>query len=208
MKLYQPVNKIILETPKKFQETIREFREVSEFPKYRINDGVSSKENKYTLNANTCAILGMSNGRNTYLGHYAPEYKTFSFKDMLDRIVKTFQDETGELSAIITGGYDFNAGKNINQSKDSFELVANIAEILDKNNAKLSVIAAKRNPIHKEHLAITKDSFILTQSPNKYGDKVFEGLTEQSSHNKIEDMLYKQYSIAEIDPEHKLNFIG
>lgn len=206
-KIYTPVRDIVLQTPKDFEKTINGFREVAPFPKYSIQEAVASTEPKYTKNANTCAILGMSNGKTTYLGHFAPELHSAKFKEQLERDVKRMQDETGELSAVITGGYDYNAGKNINQAKTSFDQLAEIGEVLDKADAKLTMIAGKKNPVFVDDMAVTSDKFILSQHDGKLVTDVMPELRKYNNKIGIEQALENRYGIVEIEPSHNI-FIG
>ena len=210
--IYTPIREIVIQSPKKFEKTISGFLEVSPFPEYNIHNAIKSTEPKFTQNANTCAILGMSNGKQTYLGHYAPELKTSKFKQQLEYDVKKMQDETGALSAIVTGGYDRNVHSGMNsvtapQIRDSFTQLAEIGEILDKAGANLTMIAGKLNPEFKEHLAITGDRFILTHNPNKINSKLPE-LSKCKTDSEIERTLENQYSIVEIDLPHKIYYEG
>lgn len=206
-RIFIPSKDIIFQTPKVFERTIKDFREVSPFPKYSIQEAVTSTEPKYTKNANTCAILGMSNGKTTYLGHFAPELHSAKFKEQLEHDVKRMQDETGELSAVITGGYDYGAGKNTNQSISSFNQLAEIGEVLDKADAKLTMIAAKKNPVFVDDMAVTGDKFILSQHDGKQVTDVMPELRKYNDKISIEQALNNHYGIVEIEPSHNI-FIG
>ena len=203
MKLITPKYEIVVQSPKKFKALISDFREVCEFPNYRINDGVSSKEHKFSANANTCTLLGMNNGVDTYLGHYAPEYKKPDFKEKLDYIVKKFQDKTGELDAVIAGGYSYDVISNPQAAKDSFTLVAQVGEVLDKNGANLTVIAGKRVPSFVDNLAVTEDKFVLSHSPN-YATCFLNYPEPEVIKNASQ--LDAKYEIFEPSETHKLSF--
>ena len=209
--IYTPVKTLIFQSPKKFEQAIKGYTEVSPFPQYSIH-AVAAADAKYTKNANTCAILAMSNGKRTYLGHYAPEYKSSKFKSQLEHDVKKMQDETGELSAIITGGMDKDitngtGGLLSSQVKDSYTQLAEIGEVLDKANANLTMISAKILPSFKEHLAVTPDKFIITHSPNSINSKIPK-LSSYPNTNEFEKELNNYYSIVEIDPAHKIYYEG
>ena len=89
LKTLEPISRIILQTPAKFEETVSQgFREVSKFPHYGIDDAVASTENKYTKYAKTCSILGMSNGIESYVGHFAIPANLSNFLKNLDIIIK------------------------------------------------------------------------------------------------------------------------
>ncbi len=206
MKIISPITDIIIESPKKFETTIQGLREVSPFAKYTLNDAVISNEDKFTLNANSCTILGMSNGKNSYLGPFAPELKTSDFKDRLDYIVKKFKDQTGHLTAIITGGFDHNISIPIKkQAEESFTQMAEVGEVLDKNNAVLTMISGKRTPLFMDNLAIKDNSFILSHTPKKVGA---EPMKDYDMKTDLEEFLYNKYSVSEIDSQHTLNYIG
>ena len=135
-KISMPIREIIVQSPKKFEQTIKPFikSEVSPFPRYKLKYSVTSPDSKYTMNANTCTILGMSNGKDTFLGHFAPELEDPNFADRLDYIIKKLQDATGELSAIIAGGHDYNLDNIVYQSKKSYDKLAEVGGLLDKNS--------------------------------------------------------------------------
>lgn len=200
---------IVIMSPKIFKKTTENFREVSPFPLYKLQNAVASQENKVTMFGNTCAILGMNNGKSTYLGHFAPECKTWSFKENLDYIVQKFKDETGELFAIVTGGYDYRASAPVkNQASKSFEQVAEIGEILDKNKAELTMICGKLNPVFTDNLAVTENQFILSHTPKINGSIPTQNLKPNLPLEKMEDFLSNEYSIVEINPLHSINYIG
>lgn len=207
--IYTPIKEIVLESSKKFESTIDGFLEVSPFPEYSIYKAVKSEESKFTKSANTCAILGMSNGKQTYLGHYAPELKSQKFKKQLEYDVKKMQDETGELSAIITGGYDKDLQDGVNsvrkqQITASFTQLAEIGEVLDKAGANLTMVAAKTNPSFKENLAVTPDRFILSFTPYTIASK-YPDITKCKNNAEIEQELSKFYSISELDSFHNIH---
>ena len=206
MKIFSPITDIIIESPKKFKTTIDGIREVSPFARYTLNDAVISNEDKYTLNANTCTILGMSNGKNTYLGHFAPEFKTSEFKERLDYIVKKFKDQTGQLTAIITGGFDYNISTPIKrQAEESFRQMSEVGEILDKNNAVLSMIGGKKTPLFIDNLAIKDNKFILSHT-SKHTE--FEPMKNYNNKANLEEFLSDKYSVYEIDTQHTIEYIG
>lgn len=204
-KIYNPVRDIILQAPKNFEKTIKDFKEVAPFPNYSVKEAVMSTEPKYTKNANTCAILGMSNGKTTYLGHFAPELHSAKFKEQLEHDVKKMQDETGKLSAVITGGYDYSIGSN--QAKTSFDQLAEIGEILDKADANITMIAAKRKPAFVDDMAITNDKFILSQHDGKLITDVIPELRKCNDRLSTEQALNNYYGIVETDSAHNI-FIG
>ena len=206
-KIYTPIHEIAIQSPKKFEETIKGFREVSPFPLYSIEHAVASQEPKYTKYANTCAILGMSNGKKTYLGHYAPENHYADFKNKLERDVKKMQDETGELSAFITGGYNCGAHGDKTAS-ESFTQLAEIGEVLDKAGARITMIAGKREPVFKDNVAVTPDRFIFSQSPNRVGFDPVPKFNLCKTKAEIEDIGYRNYGISEIDEAHNIYFEG
>ena len=197
---------IVLESPNRFQKTISNFREVCPFPKYSVTQGVASKENKFTLCANTCMILGMNNGKSTYIGHFAPELKLSNFKQKLDYIVKKFKDETGHLNAIITGGYHYEIPNSI-QSIKSFEQMVDAAEVLDHNDAFLTMICGKVNPKFTDNLAITKEKYILSHSKKIGGYVPTISLNSQASKIELEELLKNNYSVVELEPEQKICYL-
>lgn len=200
---------IVIQSPKLFQQTIRNFREVAPCPLYDLRHGVTSIGNKFTLDANTCAILAMNNGKSTYLGHFAPEFKTFNFKQKLNTIVENFKAQTGELFAIITGGFDYMNNTANKEAAKSFEQLTEIAEILDKNNAELTIIAGKKTPYFRENLAVTKNKFILSYSPQNIEYTVpTKNLNPNSSINELENFLDNEYGIVEINPLQSINYVG
>lgn len=208
-KIIGPIKEIVIQPAKKFESAIKDFREVSPFPEYSIYKAVRSEESKFTKSANTCAILGMSNGKQTYLGHYAPELKSQKFKKQLEYDVKKMQDETGELSAIITGGYDKDLRDGVNsvrkqQITASFTQLAEIGEVLDKAGANLTMVAAKTNPSFKENLAVTPDRFILSFTPNTIASR-YPDITKCKNNAEIEQELSKFYSISELDSFHNIH---
>ena len=199
---------IAIVSPNIFKQTTKNFKEVSPCPLYTLLDGIASKENKYTMGGNTCSIIAMNNGKSTYLGHFAPEFRELSFKQKLDNIIRKFKAQTGELSAIVTGGYDYKVPANNKEAIKSFEQIAEIGEILDKNNAHLTMIACKTNPIFTDNLAVTNDEFILSHSPKTGGNIPTRKLTSNTSTEELEDLLNNEYSIVEIDPLHTIIFGG
>lgn len=206
-KIYTPIREIAIQTPKKFEETIKDFREVSPFPLYSIEHAVASEEPKYTQYANTCAILGMSNGKKTYLGHFAPENHYADFKSKLERDVKKMQDETGQLSAFVTGGYDYNV-KGYRDSKESFEQLAEIGEVLDKAGASITMLAGKEKPVFKDNMAVTPDRFILSHSTNMPGFELIPDFKKCMTKADFENTGYNYYRISEIDEAHNIYFEG
>ena len=203
----QFITNIVVQAPEKFKKSVKGFKEVSPFPYYRVTDGVTSAENKVTYNANTCAILAMSNGKETYLGHYAPEVRKSDFMDKLDFIIKKFQDSTGRVSAIVVGGHDFRNINPIFKSKDSYKQLADIGNLLDKNNVNnLTMIAGKVNPVFKDNLAVSEDKFIITHTPDFSKNPM--KLKGNPNQAELEKLFSDNYSIVEIDPEHSINYIG
>lgn len=206
MKLITPITDIIIQSPKKFEQTIQGFREVSPYARYTLNDAVISDGDKFTMYANSCTILGMSNGKNTYLGHFAPELKTSEFKEKLDRIVKKFKDQTGQLTAFITGGLDHNMQFPFKKSaEESFTQMAEVGEILDKNNAIISMVGGKKAPLFMDNLAVTKDAFIFSHTSKRTN---LNPMIDYKEHNNLEEFLKEKYSVAEIDPQHTINYTG
>ena len=200
-----PITDIVIQSPKKFEQTIQGFQEVSPFARYTLSDAVISNKNKYTLYANSCTVLGMSNGKNTYLGHFAPELKMSDFKDRLDNIVKKFKDQTGQLTAIITGAFDHSLiTPRPKDAVESFTQMAEVGEVLDKNNAVLSMIGGKRLPLFMDNLAVTSHEFILSHTPKKAGAEPMRTF----NNTNLEEFLSEKYSVSEINPQHTINYRG
>jgi hypothetical protein len=208
IKFNNPITDVVIQSPKIFKKTVFDFKEVSPFPYYALNHAVESCENKVTFNANTCTILGMSNGETTYLGHFAPEVKSSSFKEQLDYIVKKFKDKTGRLCAIVTGAYDYRAkAPNPSQSLKSFEQMAEVGEILDKNGAVMTMIAGKFDPVYTDNLAVTTDKFILSHNPKIAGRTPLANLHKNVTPKQLEELLSSHYSVVEVDPQHSLMYL-
>ena len=207
MTIAKPIKTIIIQSPKRFIETSSEFKEVCKFPHYRISDGISSSAAKRTLCGNTCSILGMSNGVDTYVGHYAPEYKKSDFKNKLDYLIKKFQDKSGNNStAIVTGAYDFSAGTDRLAAKNSFELAADIGEVLDINGVDATFIAAKKIPVFVDNLAVTDNAFILSPKMNRGFNLPVFNIKKSPDKTELDAMLSDKYSIYEPSAEHKISF--
>ena len=202
MSVNECVQKIIFQTPKKFETFVG--REVCTFPNYRIKDIVCSEEAKYSRFANTCSILAMDNGKDIFIGHFAPEYITANFSDKLEYIVKQFKDVTGKLSAVMTGAYDYKIGTK--QADESSTLCANIARIVDDNTQIFSMICGKRNPLHTENLGLSRDGFFISHNRNLGVTTDF--LSRNDSLTEVDKKLADYYSIYEIAPEHKIFFEG
>ncbi|MBO6272216.1 hypothetical protein J6O48_05480 [bacterium] len=203
------VNRIILQSPKRFEETVKGFKEVSKFPNYSIKDSVASYKDKYTRSANSCAELAMSNGKYTYLGHFAPELRKYDFRDKLDYIIKKMQDETGELSAFVTGGHDVGTGGNKFAADESFRQLADIGNVLDNNNVEnLTMIAAKKKFDIKDNLAVTGDSFIFSHTPTDCRFNPLQIDKPNPTREELEALLKTRYGIVEIAPEHTIEYIG
>ncbi|MCD8378599.1 MAG: hypothetical protein LUB59_07425 [Candidatus Gastranaerophilales bacterium] len=201
-----PIKKIIIQDIPVFEKTVSKgFKEVCKFPNYKVGDGVVSRTQKFTTRANTCSVLGMSNGEETYIGHFAPEDRSFNFLDTLDYIIKSFKDKTGKATAVLTGGYDYAAAGGSTQAQESFSLGANIAGIVDKNGIPLSMVFGKKNPVFTDTLAAAEDAFILSAQP-KSG--YINPLKFNKNPNKQEllQILENNYRVAEIEPEHSICF--
>lgn len=209
MKTLEPISRIILQTPAKFKETVSQgFREVSKFPHYGIDDAVASTENKYTKYAKTCSILGMSNGIESYVGHFAIPANLSNFLKNLDIIIRRFKEHTGQLSAVITGGYDYQVKDIAMQPKESFELGVGMASLLDKHSADLSMIFGKIDPVFSDSLAVTKDAFVLSHSNNICPQRYEDYISKNLHTNDIEGLLAERYEVCEIDSKHKLYIKG
>ena len=200
------ITDISIITPSIFKEATKGFKEVSPFPYYRVTDGISSNALKVTYNSETCAILGMSNGKETYIGHFAPEIRKSDFTDKLDYIIKKFQDATGYISAIITGGHDYNRINLIYKSKESYNQLADIGALLDKNNVNnLTMIAAKKeSAFFVDNLAISEGEFLL--APRAIRDNNPLKLSQNMTSADLENVLKKNYSIVEVDSGHKIDY--
>ena len=202
-KISIPVKEIVVQTPKRFFETMRDAREVSAFPRYRLTDAIVSDEPKYTLCANTCSILAMSNGKQTYLGHFAPDLPQRNFKERLEYEVKKMQDETGQLTAFVTGGYDSRIYPGMEKS---FTQIAEIGEVLDKAGTNVSMIAGKRKMRFLDNLAVNNDSFILSHNTGFHGQEAIPELRECKNRLELENALNNYYGVVEIEPEHHIRF--
>ena len=80
----------------------------------------------------------MDNGKETFLGHFAPEYMPNNFMTKLDELVNKFKDATGELKAVIIGGYSSLAPVNEQQAKRSCSQLAAIGNVLDRHTQHIS----------------------------------------------------------------------
>ena len=204
MNINKFVQKIIFQTPQKFDTLTA--KEVCTFPNYHISDAVCSEEAKYSKAAKTCSILAMDNGKDIFIGHFAPEleYKTANFLDKLEYIVKQFKDATGNLNAVMTGAYDYRIGTK--QADESYTLCANIAKIIDDNTQIFSMICGKKNPMYTENLGLTRDGFFI--SHNRDLGITTDFLSRNDSLTEVDRKLADCYSIYEIAPEHKIFFEG
>lgn len=199
------IRNIIVESESRFNKRIiaEHCKEVCQNPRYRLSDGVISSSPKVTYYANTCSILGMSNGLKTFLGHFAPELKTSSFMRNLDEIVKKFKGETGQLSACVNGGYGFSPNKD-KIFVDSNILISDIGNILDKNGAEITMISGKSNPIFMDNMAVTNDAFIISPVSVTRSDTPLTRLRQNISREELEKLLEENYDIFEVDPKHNL----
>lgn len=194
-----PVRTLSIQSPDKFKQTTKLFNEVCEFPHYKVTDGVVSSEAKYTRGGNTCSILAMSNGKDTYIGHFAPEFYGGNFKDKLDYIVQKFKDKSGELTAMITGGFSRNAQKaNLDEANRSFTQLAVIGDVLGRHTDDITMIAGKTNPVFVDNLAVDGEKFILSHTP-KIGSKYTPELKKNPTSQEVEQALYDNYEIVDFD---------
>ena len=202
-----PINRIVIQSNQLFDRTIKGFEEIGSQDNFYLRNGFASVGDKFTRRANTCGILGMSNGKTTMIKHVAPESKPRNFIEQLDEIVKRFKDETGKLHAIITGGWDCDVASKSQAAIDSSILLSEMGEVLDKNFANLSMIAWKRNPTFTDGLAVTKDSFILTHDPilGKKGLPIFP---KDATPSEISRILDDNYRINEIDDAFTICYEG
>lgn len=197
---------IIFQNPQKFQETVKGFKEVCEFPNYRVKDGVISPKGKVTYGVNTCSVLAMDNGKETYLGHFAPEYMRGDFMTTLDEIVKRFKDATGELKAVILGGYSRLAPPNEQEAKKSFSQLADIGNVLDRHTSHITMIGGKYNPTFVEDVAIQGDKVFVTHK-RKIGQYYVPELKASTNSSANELILEKDYEVVDCDG-HKIFFEG
>lgn len=200
MLIQEPKTNIIFLPPKPFSDRANGFEEAGKFPHYRVEDGIMSTKPKFSVQANTCSILGLNNGKDVYEGHFAPEYKKSDFLKKLDYIVKKFQDATSKANAVVVGGWDYNI--NTNEAKNSFELSCDIGNVLDKNNVPTSMFCGKREPNYTENLAVTQNDFFITHN-RKIGTRK-DFLEKKISKEDLEELLENSYEIFEIDPNHNI----
>jgi hypothetical protein len=150
----------------------------------------------------------MSNGNQTYLGHFAPEIKKADFLQKLDYIVKSFEDATGQLSAVVTGALDYRVGNKSREAVNSNLLCSEICEVLDKNSADLTVIADKTNPVFRDCLAVTPDKFILSHS-SQIGKSINSSpfnLKKEPTKQELDKLLYDNYQLYEPSEHHHITF--
>lgn len=195
----RPISTLIIQSPNRFAETTQKFKEVCPFPKYHVTDGVTSTTPKKTLCGNTCTILAMSNGEETYIGHFAPEYLTSNFKQKLDGIVAQFKDKTGQLTAMITGGYSRFANGNKAEVDKSFEQVALVGDVLSKHTDDITMIAGKIDPTFVDNLAVDGENFFLSHSKKLGKDAQIPQLKKNPSPQDIENALSEYYEAVELD---------
>lgn len=207
MKVSEPITKIIVQTPDRFAQTVKGVKEVCKAPHYRVSDGISSNLPKFTTKVNTCSALALSNGADTYVGHYAPEFHTSKFFSELERKVKTFQDKTGEpCTGILVGGYGYNVKQAGINSVDSFEQLAEIGELLDKQNVDFSMFGGKLKPLFTESLAVFDDAFILSHE-RKIGTKT-DLLRKDVTKQELDRVFSENYIVNELSDNHKLFIEG
>lgn len=207
MKVSEPITKIIVQTPERFAQTVKGVKEVCKAPHYRVSDGISSNLPKFTTKINTCSALALSNGADTYIGHYAPEYYTAKFKNELERTVKSFQDKTGEqCTGVLVGGYGYDVKQAGINSVDSFERLAEIGEILDKQNVDFSMFGGKFKPLYTESLAVLDDAFVLSHE-RKIGTKT-DLLRKDISKQELDKVFAENYIVNELSDNHRLFIEG
>lgn len=206
IKSSQPIKTLIVQSPERFEETTKRFKEICPFPYYHVSDGVASTSPKKTFGANTCTVLAMSNGEQTYLGHFAPEFMKGDFKQKLDYIVQQFKDKTGQLSAMITGGYSHLAPPNKAESVKSFEQLTSVSEVVGRHTDDITMIAGKSNPVFVENLAVDGENFILSHSKKLGKGTRTPQLKQNPTPQEIEQAFYENYEIAEFDATPKIIF--
>lgn len=197
---------IIFQKPQKFEQTIKGFKEVCEFPNYKVTSGIASKQGKVTYGVNTCSVLAMDNGVETYLGHFAPEYMRGDFTSKLDEIVRRFKDATGELKAVILGGYSRLAPPNMQEANRSFNQLAEIGNVLDRHTSHITMIGGKVNPTFVEDVAIKGDKVFVTHK-RKIGQSYTPELKPSTNSSANELILERDYEIVDCDG-HKIFFEG
>lgn len=197
---------IIFQQPQKFQETVKGFKEVCKFPHYFLKDGVASPNGKVTYGANTCCVLAMDNGAETYLGHFAPEYMKYDFMAKLDEIVRRFKDATGELQAVILGGHSKFVKPNVQEANQSFTQLANVANVLDRHTSHITMIGGKYNPTFVEDVAIQGDKVFVSHN-KKLNQSYAPDLKASTNSNANALLLENDYEIVDC-AGHKIFFEG
>ena len=164
---------------------------IKEVNKYSL-DGIKTGKKLYTEGLNTCSAFNLNAGNMNLLGHIKPEgFNPRNFSEAFERLVKNFQDNYGEVKALVLGGRE-SAFRDPHSDTTSNEVYATMCEVLSTKcnipDEKFASILGKFKDIKSnDDIAIIGDRVFIA---NKEFEKA--GILNSSKEN-LESALGNVY---------------
>ena len=154
-------------------------------------------------NINSCTAGVLSNGKNHFMFHAAPELQPVStIKKEIEKQVNILRETCDNVKAFICGGLELN--KKVSESVASFNLYNTIADALDDLGVNFTMMCGKKKGSPMENMYAVGNTITVWSNTFK---KLFPNGAKDLNQEEILEILEKHYQFVEKNEEHVFNVL-
>jgi len=152
---------------------------------------------------NTCTAGVLSNGKNHFMFHAAPELQPIAtIKKEIERQVNILRETCDNIKGFICGGLELN--NRDSESVASFNLYNTIADTLDELGVNFTMMCGKKKGAPMENMYAVGDTVTVWSNAFK---KLFPQGSENLNQEEILETLENHYQFVEQNDEHVINVL-
>ena len=156
-----------------------------------------------TENINSCTAGVLSNGKNHFMFHVAPELQPVStIKKEIEKQVNILRETCDNVKAFICGGLELN--NKDSESVASFNLYNTIADALEDLGVNFTMMCGKKKGSPMENMYAVGNTITVWSNTFK---KLFPNGAKDLNQEEILEILEKHYQFVEKNEEHVFNVL-
>lgn len=165
--------------------------------------GTATVRSLRTEHINTCTAGVLTNGKNHFMFHTAPELQPVaSIKREIEKQVNVLRETCDNIKGFICGGLELN--NRDSESVASFNLYNTIADTLDELGVNFTMMCGKKKGAPMENMYAVGDTVTVWSDAFK---KIFPNGAKDLSQEEVIEALENHYQFVEQTDEHAFNVL-